>query len=315
MTVNYNHEPIPYLPHCYYSIKQQARDIALAYYQKLDLERLPPLERSPVLSRVLALHLAEEEAFDNQLYLSHADDPDFLDKHFGDNGPFFSVPEQGKYLEAQVIREKTHLLQQLQIKTDIQVEKQELEDKMSKDRMNGLTPDSIDIGHLKYLERKLQRCQGTEEARPGDLKGTQARGRKKKNSFGYHAREELLCLIVDELTVEVGFLRRPTTTSDFIRVATTKNLASMTTLICMGCQNNQIIYIMEWFQSLFYSFDAATIGNSRLFISKEGHVLKAHNLNSTVCTHVKKRYHIDAIFKKYGVKRLVVSSKFTNSEE
>lgn len=279
-----------------------ARRMAAECYEKQALELLTLQNRKAQLIALAEIHQKEADALDRPMYFNQADDPHFLLTYFTSNDRHFSLVEEKKYQQVQITFEKTKLNQHLIVITDIEIELQEMKHRHVRERKAGRQPDLHEVERMNYLLAWLQLLQAQDAGEPLDIiKPKAARGPRKKCSFGYHASVELLGHIVDDLKRAIGFLRSPTTTDDFIKVATTQDLATVGIVVLLGCQNTQLIYAMEYFNSIFSSFDAATIGNSGLFFSRKGNLLKSHNLNNTSCGHVHQRYAIDAIFKKYRI--------------
>lgn len=291
-----NHETTLHLINYYYESKVYAQNTAHDYYQHLLKEPECLKTRMDELVRLDKLLHSEATALDRQIYLSHGDDPHFLVTYFSSPDCPFSTSELEKYQQALVIHEKQQTLHYLMARIIFRsaTEKQGIENPL-------VYPE---LEQLSSIMEILQAVKTNSAETPDTCKCVPAPGRKKSCTFGYLGTEELLGPIVDELTAETGFLRPPTTTADFLKVATTHDLASVNILIYLGCKNKQVKYIMEWFNTLFLSFNAATIGHSMLFISKSGRILNGHNLSNTSRVHVQKKYAIDAIFKKRNLTRL-----------
>lgn len=288
-----NHETTLHLINYYYESKVYAQTTSHDYYQHLLHEPESLKTRLDELVRLNKLHHSEATALDRQIYLSHGDDPHFLVTYFSSPDCPFSTTELEKYRQALVIHQKQQTLHYLMARVIFRLASE------NKGIQNPLVYPELE--QLSSIMEILQAVKINSTETSDTCKCVPAPGRKKSCTFGYLETEELLGSIVDELTAEIGFLRPPTTTADFLKVATTHDPASVGIAVYFGCLNTQLIYVIEYFKALFLSFNAATIGNSRLFFSKNRNLLNGHNLNSTSSDHIHQRYAIDAIFKKYNI--------------
>lgn len=312
-----NHQVSQYLTNCFYTINKGAQEEAAAFYENHPLHLLPPMERFAELGMLSAKYDEQFEAFDRPEYLRKGQEPQFLIRHFARGNCYFSEIENIKYKQAMLLLERRKLNDRLLAITGIRIEMERVEISRAESAGRGEQPDTALDDHLHYLQSQLQLLLSHDPQQPADSQGKAKRGPSKKCAFGLQIDEELFHRMVDDLNKALGFLKSPTTTDDFIKVVTAPVPAMVGIPIYFKCNNKQLMYIMNYLKTIFLSFEAATIGNAGLFFSKEGHLLTAHNLNSTICDHVEKRYSIDKVFKKYGIgkpqERLIRTA--TNKQE
>lgn len=296
-----NNEITTYLTTCIDHSIQIARATAFDYYEKLALHLLTPAERNVELKRLAEMHRKEAETLDRPLYSTHANDLHFMLVYFTSGHNYFSTQEKEKYQQALIIHEMNRINQEKMAICEIEIDIQQMKEQCAKAREKGQQPDILLVNRLNYsIGRREALLLGyTPEAPPNKTKATC--GPKKKYSFGFFGQLELFRQIVNDLDKGIGFLGVPTTTDEFIQVATSADLTREKTTVHMGCMNTQLIYILEYFKYFFTSFNPATISNSELFYSRGGTVFNNHNLNSTSSEHVHKWFVIDAIFKKHGI--------------
>lgn len=119
---------------------------------------------------------------------------------------------------------------------------------------------------------------------------------KKKLSFGYKKSSDILDPIIHALNIKIDFLDNRTTEKDFIRIATSDDLESITEKIYIGCKTNEFKYTLTHFKSFFKSFNPAKIEQSDIFRSSNGNPFTADNLYNAVTDNLQTKIKIDNIF-------------------
>lgn len=298
---NHDHDQITqYLMDSCQSCRQNARNKAAALYEDHRLHSLPLVEKYAELTSLLDRKTKQAATLNRQEYLSKGNSPNFLLKYFTSGNRFFSFDEEELYLQALTLTEEIKTIKHLLEETGIQLEIEKVDAWIAEAISSGKKPEDKLINSRNYLQLQLRILQSHDPDKE-DSQPKGSRGPAKKCCFGMQCSVELFRQIMEELNSEIHYLKPGTSVDDYIAVVTAPVPALTGIPLHMGCNNKQFMYVMYYFQSLFQSFDAATVANSGLFFSKEGHVYNSHNLNCTNLTHIEKRYAIDAIFRKYGV--------------
>jgi len=115
-------------------------------------------------------------------------------------------------------------------------------------------------------------------------------------SFGYKKSPGFLTPFIHALNNRIDFLDKRTSEDDFIRIATSEDLGTITEKIYLGCQTNEFKYLIKRLQPFFKSFNPATIGKSGLFISNLGNPITSENLYNSDIENLPTKIAIDTIF-------------------
>lgn len=281
-----------------------AKLMAFVFVRSLNLGKLSTGEKLKRIYLEIDRLLKQKGAFDRPLYLLHANDRDALFDIFDSKNLFHHEEEEKKLEEALALNEKYHRLQFLILETEMQEQVENFETMELAAQRNGQELTAFQSLQKETLQLKMEYIKDHEYYQPAKRRSIKAvlPRPKKKLTFGYRGSEETLIHFYEEMNEAIHFVDKRTSMADFVCTLSSKDLKTDGKMMYMGCMTKQLKYIMEHSDDCFKSLKPSIIGRSQLFISKNGNLITAHNLEVTKCEKVAKKKAMDAILEKYKKK-------------
>ncbi|CAH0994230.1 hypothetical protein EMA8858_00339 [Emticicia aquatica] len=117
-------------------------------------------------------------------------------------------------------------------------------------------------------------------------------------SFGYKGDKKKLDSVLKQLQFQINLLNEDKTkVEQLLEILTSPNLALGTPLVYINCETTQFSHMVSKLEQHFISFNPTEIGNTKLFYSKKGNLIKRQNLYKNLIDEPKKMEEIDNIIK------------------
>jgi len=153
--------------------------------------------------------------------------------------------------------------------------------------------------HLLELEQPLSTMQEIHFMLPDPLEKTQHKSKPEKFTFGFKSDNALLKKVIVELTNHIQLVDREfCNPEDLFNLLISKNIVQNTAVIHIGCETTQFRFILDKLKLHFHNLTLSTVGNSRLFKSKNNTIISAQLLFSSKLTNYKKEDEITEIIAK-----------------
>lgn len=153
--------------------------------------------------------------------------------------------------------------------------------------------------HLLELEQPLDTMQEIHFILPDPIEKTQHKPKPDKFTFGFKSDDALLKKVIVELTNHIQFVDREfSNPEDLFNLLISKNIVPNTAVIHIGCETTQFRFILDKLKLHFHNLTFSTVGNSRLFKSKNNTIISSQLLFSSKLTNYKKEDEITEIIAK-----------------
>lgn len=108
-------------------------------------------------------------------------------------------------------------------------------------------------------------------------------------------KNKIIYNLLQQLNLELDFLRDDLTSKDFIKVLIGESKKE----IHLNIDNRSFYYLLTKLKSFFYTFSISAVARTNKIHGFKGTLLKVKNLLNAKCLHPKHKDAIDRVFKKF----------------